>query len=66
MKKFPGSIRVKVTHPLLPDWYATSLMLAETPQKTVTQLNLQAARKNTGAHYELATEEAYQAYRKKM
>lgn len=63
MGKFPGSIKVKITHPKLPDWYATSLMIGKTPEGTVMKLNALAARQGTGASYTLATEKEYWDYR---
>lgn len=64
--KFPGSIKVKVTHPELPDWYATSLMIGKTPEETVAKLNKKAAALGLPATYTLATEDEYWAYLKKI
>jgi hypothetical protein len=63
MTKFPGTIKVKIQHPELPDWYATSLKLAATPEKTVEMLNKMAIKQGTQATYTLATEDQYWAYR---
>ena len=61
--KFPGSIKVRVTTEGLPVWYATALMVKATPEKTVGYLNCVAARKGIDAHYELATQAEYDAYK---
>jgi hypothetical protein len=63
MTKFPGSIKVKITHPELPDWYATSLKLAATPEKTVAMLNKMPIKQGSPATYTLATDAEYWAYR---
>lgn len=64
--KFPGTIRVHVSHPLLPDSVSTCLMARKTPEATVKHLNEVSRSRNVGATYRLATEEEYWAYRRQI
>lgn len=59
-------IRVKITMKSGEEWIATTFQVHPTPELTIDFLNKAAKRKKTGNIYALATEEEYQAYRKKM
>lgn len=63
---FPGTIRVRVIHPHLPDSVVSCVMRKKTPALTVAHLNKLAAEHGTEATYQLATEEEYWAYRKNL
>jgi hypothetical protein len=63
MNKFPGTIKVRVKHPELPDSISTSLMRGGSPEKTIATLNKRAAELRLEASYSLATEAEYWAYR---
>ena len=64
--KFPGTIRVHVSHPLLPDSVSTCLMARKTPEATVEYLNQVSRLRNVGATYRLATDQEYWAYREQL
>lgn len=66
MQKFPGTIRVRVQHPQLPDSISSSVMHLSTPELTVRYLNRLSAKRGVGATYTLATEEEYWAYRAQL
>lgn len=66
MNKFPGTIRVHVTHPQLPDSVSSCVMQRATPELTVAYLNKMSMKRGVGATYRLATEEEYWAYRKNL
>ena len=63
MQKFPGTIRVRVQHPQLPDSISSCVMHRKTPELTVKYLNELSVKRGLGATYTLATEEEYWAYR---
>lgn len=64
--KFPGTIRVHVAHPQLPDSVSSCVMHRATPELTVKYLNALSVKRGVGATYRLATEEEYWAYREKL
>ena len=60
---FPGTIKVRITHPLGGTWFATSLLHKSTPEKTVAFLNKRSAATGLLATYALASQQEYDAYR---
>lgn len=63
----PRTIRVKVTPTNgQPAWYASSVCTMQSIIHHIQKLNDFARHRGVHAHYELATEEEYQQYRKEI
>lgn len=57
-------IRTKITMGDGQVWYATSMQVKSTPERTIEYLNHLAKKQGLKSRYELASEEDYQKYRK--
>ena len=58
-------IRVKITMSTGEVWYASSMQVKSTPERTVNYLNILSRDKRLGSTYELATEEEYTNFRER-